>query len=141
MLRSFFLSAAFATIILTFSSCKKDNDGPGRSELLVAKTWVYQEYYSNFSTTSVQLLYKRGASGNSLNLDGDYITFKKDGTFERRDLNGNMKTGTWQYVNNDTQVKTVEDGVEHVSTTINLNASNYTWHDVADRSYGIMIPR
>jgi hypothetical protein len=135
------LSAVIAVIVLTFSSCKKENDGPKRTELLVAKTWVYQEYYSNFSTTNVQLLYKRGAAGNSLNLDGDYITFKKDGTFERRDLYGDMKTGTWQYINSETQVKTIEDGVEHVSTTINLNSSNYTWHDVADKSYGIMIPR
>lgn len=130
------------TVLVTgFFSCKKDNDSPSRSELLVAKTWIYQEYYDNFSTTSVRLLYKRGSSGNRLNLDADYITFKKDGTYERRDLNGVNQTGTWKYTDNNTKVTTVENGETHSSTTINLSASNYTWHDVPNNTYGIMIPQ
>lgn len=128
-------------VVVVFSSCKKDEDAPSRSELLVAKTWIYQEYYDNFSTTSVRLLYKRGVSGNSLNLDNDYIKFNKDGTFERRDLNGVMQNGTWKYVENNTKVTTIENGEEHSSTTININSSNYTWHDVPNKAYGIMIPQ
>jgi hypothetical protein len=112
-----------------------------KKDLLTSKTWIYNEYYDQVGTPNVRLLYKRGMPTNSLNLSGDYINFKADGTFSRVDLYGINRTGTWSFVENETKVRSVEDGQVHTSTIIALTEDQYVFYDVAYGTYGEMIPK
>ena len=131
-------------MLLGLISCSKDNDDDKvktKAELLSAHTWIYNEYFTNYNQTNTALVYKKGKSNNLINLAGDEITFKADGTFSRIDLMGQPKSGTWQLVSNDTQLSTVEGGVTHTSNIIVLDGNNFTFHDVPENVYAEMIPK
>ena len=123
-------------------SCSKDEDtAQTRTQLLTSKTWIYNEYFTGYNEANTVLLYKKGKSSNILDLSGDVLNFKEDGTFSRIDYMGQAKSGTWQFVNAETQVSTTEDGVTHISNIIVLTENMYTWHDVPYGTYGEMIPK
>ena len=129
-------------LLLGLLSCSKDkDDAKTNSQLLTAHTWVYNEYYSNYNSASPTLQYKKGASSNPLDLSNDVITFKTDGTFSRIDYMGQPQSGTWQLVNNETQLSTTEGGVTHVSNIILLTGNSFKWHDVPFGNYAEMIPK
>lgn len=109
--------------------------------LLTSKSWIYDVYYDNFNSSFSRLLYKRGRSVNQLNLNNDYIKFNTDGTFVRKDHFGDTKTGTWSFVDNDTKVRSVEDGDEHTSTIVALSYDQYVFYDVYHGTYGEMVPQ
>ena len=113
-------------LLLGLLSCSKDkDDAKTNSQLLTAHTWVYN----------------KGASSNPLDLSNDVITFKTDGTFSRIDYMGQPQSGTWQLVNNETQLSTTEGGVTHVSNIILLTGNSFKWHDVPFGNYAEMIPK
>ena len=128
--------------LLSLLSCSKDKDETKtNAQLLTAQTWVYNEYFTNYNSASPTLQYKKGASSNPLDLSNDVLTFKTDGTFSRIDYMGQPKSGTWQLVNNETQLSTTEDGVTHTSNIILLTGNSFNWHDVPFGNYAEMIPK
>jgi hypothetical protein len=127
--------------VLLFSCSKDDDTAKTKTQLLTSKTWVYNEYFTNYNQTNTVLQYKKGKSNNLLDLTGDVINFKEDGTFSRIDFMGQVKSGTWQFLNGETQVSTTEDGVTHTSNIIVLAENMYTWHDVPFGTYREMIPK
>jgi hypothetical protein len=129
-------------LAITFLSCSKDKDETkSKTQLLTAHTWVYNEYFTNYNQSSTILQYKKGKSNNMLDLTGDVLTFKADGTFSRIDYMGQPQSGTWQFLSNETQLSTIEGGVTHTSNIILLNENMFTWHDVPFGNYGEMIPK
>jgi hypothetical protein len=112
-----------------------------QTDLLTSKTWIYNEYFDNYNLSTPRLLYKLGKPNNSLNLSGDWLKFNADGTFSRRDLNGVLQTGTWNFIENGTKLRTVENGVTHTSTLIILSEDQYVFHDVPYNTYGEMVPK
>jgi hypothetical protein len=139
-IKLFYLSL-LATVLF---SCSKDNDGDSpksKTELLSSKTWVYNEYFTNYNQASTILQYKKGKSNNLLDLTTDIINFKADGTFSRIGDGGQPRSGTWQFLNNETQISTIEGGVTHTSNIIVLTENMFTWHDVPFGNYAEMIPK
>jgi hypothetical protein len=112
-----------------------------KADLLTSKTWIYNEYFDQVGTGNARLVYKRGVNSNILNLNGDYINFKADGTFSRVDLNGQPQTGVWSFVENETKVRSVENGQTHTSRIIILSEDEYVFYDEAYGTYGEMIPK
>jgi hypothetical protein len=129
-------------LAMTFISCKKDKNEPkSKTQLLTAHTWVYNEYFTNYNQANTILQYKKGKSNNMLNLNNDVLTFKADGTFSRIDYMGQPQSGTWQLLNNETQLSTIEGGVTHTSNIVLLNGNTFVWHDVPLGIYAEMIPK
>ncbi|GAB2657575.1 hypothetical protein GCM10027036_08900 [Flavihumibacter cheonanensis] len=112
-----------------------------KTDLLTSKTWIYNEYYDQVGSQFARLLYKRGMANNALNLSGDYINFRSNGTFSRVDLNGITQTGTWSFIENETKVRSVENGQVHASTIITLTEDQYVFYDIPYGTYGEMIPK
>ena len=138
------LNLLYCVPILAMSllSCSKDKvQSKSKTQLLTSKTWVYNEYFTNYNQANTVLQYKKGKSSNLIDLSGDVIIFKADGTFSRIDYMGQAKSGTWQFLDNESQVSTTEGGVTHTSNLIVLIEDMFTWHDVAYGNYGEMVPK
>lgn len=129
-------------VTMIFLSCTKDKNEPkSKTQLLTAHTWVYNEYFTNYNQANTILQYKKGKSNNMLNLSNDVLTFKADGTYSRIDYMGQPQSGTWQLLNNETQLSTIEGGVTHTSNIILLNGNTFVWHDIPFGTYAEMIPK
>ena len=139
MRKLLFFLAIFSSI--AFFSCKKDHDSKTRTEILTSKTWVYNEYFTNYNQAATVLQYKKGKANNLLNLSGDKLKFESNGTYSRVDYNGQTQTGTWQWMNNESKVSTTEGGITHSSNTIVLTDDMYTWYDDVEGTYGEMVPQ
>lgn len=77
-----------ATMALTFTGCKKYDEGPALSlrtkKARVVNVWEYQRVFVNDRDISSIF-------------DNATITFKKDNTVESVDGAGNRQTGTWEF--------------------------------------------
>jgi hypothetical protein len=69
-------------------------------QILTANSWKLQEYKGVEGNTNV--VYIRGAAGNNVNYDNEYITFNSNGTGGYYDPNYNYTSPlTWNFVNTD----------------------------------------
>src|SRR3954469_6316363 len=92
----------FGIFMTSLVSCKKDstNDAPKtKMELLTSKTWVFDEYITNYNSSTGSLVYKKGKTSNSLNLSVNSTKFNSDGTETEINQNGQTVNGTWQFLN------------------------------------------
>lgn len=130
------------SLVFTLASCSKDNDTDNsKTTLLTSRTWVYDLYITDFSKVNSIYQYKKGKPNNPLNLSGDWLKYEKDGTYTRRDYQGQMKSGTWAFVDGETGVTTTEDGVTHTNTIRSLTSDRYVWFDPISDTYGEMVPQ
>lgn len=110
-----------------------------RAKLLTNKTWLYTEYFSNYSAASAELTYKRDkASANPTNLSANRTTFNLDGTYTEITNTGATINGTWQFLENETKLKTVYSGGTFTSEIIQLDSLNFKWYDATRNTYGKM---
>jgi hypothetical protein len=122
----------FGIFMTSLVSCKKDstNDAPKtKMELLTSKTWVFDEYITNYNSSTGSLVYKKGKTSNSLNLSVNSTKFNSDGTETEINQNGQTVNGTWQFLNNETQTKTTNPVGTFTSTIITLTENSYIWYD------------
>jgi hypothetical protein len=122
----------FGIFMTSLVSCKKDstNDAPKtKMELLTSKTWVFDEYITNYNSSTGSLVYKKGKTSNSLNLSVNSTKFNSDGTETEMNQNGQTVNGTWQFLNNETQTKTTNAVGTFTSTIITLTENSYIWYD------------
>ncbi len=132
-----FLLISFSTC---FKSCKKDSITKSKTQYLTGKTWIYDEYFRNYNSGNTVLYYKRGKSSNLLNLDINKVSFKSDGTYSEITETGTTVTGTWKFLNNETQVQVTNSAGIFTSTIQILNDSTYYWFDqmASNGTYGKM---
>lgn len=111
--------------------------------LLTSHSWQYARYYTNYvdTTNFGTLVYKRGGSGNTLNLDLNRVTFYTDGSVDEIDQNGNHVLGTW-YFTDSTQKTYVVTNSYGVFTTdiLYLRFKRFIWTGPYSGTTGIMIP-
>jgi hypothetical protein len=132
-------------LFVSVTSCKKDstNDAPKtKMELITSKTWVYDEYITNYNSSTGSLVYKKGKANNSLNLSPNKINFKSDGTATEINQNGQTVISTWQFINNETATQTTNSVGTFTSNIIVLNENSYIWFDPASSNgtYAKMVP-
>jgi hypothetical protein len=130
-------------ILMTLTiGCSKKNT-PSKTELLTAKTWVYDEYFRNYNSSSAVLLYKNGKSNNILDLSKNQVTFSKDGTYSEINEMGILLNGTWKFLNNESAIEVRNVSGTFVSNILMLNSSKFEWLDPisSNGTLGRMIPR
>jgi hypothetical protein len=106
---------------------------------LTGKTWVYQEYFSNYSSLQAAVVYKRERSVNALDINRNTTLFNTNGTFNEINEAGQAVTGTWQILNGN-QLYTVNNlGGTHTATLIMLNEKSLIWYNTTANTYAKMV--
>jgi hypothetical protein len=128
-----------------FMSCKKENYSKPKTktELLTSKTWVYEEYFREYNSSNTVLVYKRGKSNNSFNLDLNKVTFRTDGTYTETTETGAILNGTWSFKNNETQTEVVNSVGTFTSSIVLLDENHYHWFipTASNGTFGKLIPQ
>jgi hypothetical protein len=127
-------------LLLGLLSCSKDKDDDKvktKMELLTQKTWVYDEFITDYDESPTVLAYKRGKTNNSYNLSQVTVKFNTDGTYSETSQAGGSLAGTWKFLNNETQTEITNSSGVYTSTIINLSENNFIWQDLT-RSGGIL---
>jgi hypothetical protein len=127
-------------LILGLLSCSKDKDDDKvktKMELLTQKTWLYDEFFTDYDESPTVLAYKRGKTNNSYNLSQVTVKFNSDGTYSETLQAGGTMTGTWKFLNNETQTEVINNSGTYTSTIINLTENSFIWQDLT-RSGGIL---
>jgi hypothetical protein len=127
-------------LLLGLLSCSKDKDNEKvktKMELITQKTWVYDEFITDYDESPTVLAYKRGKSNNTLNLSNITVKFNTDGTYTETLQAGGTLAGTWKFLNNETQTEVKNTGGTYTATIINLSENSFIWQDLT-RSGGIL---
>jgi hypothetical protein len=137
---------SFLTFLaLNLTSCKKDNDSrtktKSKTELLTSKTWIYDEYFTNYNQATTLLAYKRDKASNTMNLSLNKIKFNTDGTYQETTESGSILTGTWRFLNGETQTEVINSTGTFTSDVISLSETSYIWYGQSVGRYGKMIPQ
>lgn len=110
-----------------------------RTNLLCNKNWLYHEYFSNYNLPVAELSYKRDkATANTLNLTANRASFNQDGTYTEITANGATINGTWQFLENETKLKTVYSSGTNTSEIVQLDSTSFVWYDTTVKTYGKM---
>ena|SRR5688572_16500238 len=127
-------------LLLGLLSCSKDNDNDKvktKLDLLTQKTWVYDEFFTDYDESPTVVAYKRGKTNNSLNLSQVSVKFNSDGTYSETLQAGGTLSGTWKFLNNETQTEVTNSSGTYTATIITLAENSFIWQDLT-RSGGIL---
>lgn len=132
-------------LVVVIGSCKKENvvTPKTKTELITAKTWVYDEYLREYNSSSAILYYKKGKTSNLIDLSKNKVTFKPDGTYTEINEAGNTLNGTWSFRNGETQIVVVNSVGTYTSNIVLLNDNQFQWLDptTSNGTLGRMIPQ
>jgi len=109
-------------LVLILGACQKDAQS-SKTDLL-AKNWQSDEV----QTTILGFrgaIYKKGATSNLTDFSKLRFYFRKDGTADLIDMNGNKVTGLWKFTNNETQIEVLAKPENRILNIINLSANNF----------------
>lgn len=154
-MKSFLKLSLLAGIILYgATACQKSNDLGATSpvskasasvdtsspvvKLLIDSLWYYYEYYSNPNSVSATMVWKANKPNNTLDLSLNRVKYFNDGTYTERDQNGNVFNGTWELLNNETQIRVYNIYGIFTSDIKKLNSNELEWQDINGATYGIM---
>lgn len=131
-------------LFLFFASCKeKAVEGTLTKTQMVARTWVCEQAELIGATKTV--IYKKGSSGNILELKDSFVSFTTDGKYSGIDFNATPQTGAWLFKNNETVAEL--DAWDYDFEIVNLTKTNLDFNtkvDYNDKTYDIfvkMIPK
>jgi hypothetical protein len=135
--------AIVSFLSMVLFSCNKDCTPKTRLELLTAKTWKYDEYYSNYNNSLTNILYKRGAPSNSFNLDRNRVNFRSDGTYTEITETGQTVNGTWRFTNDGIDTEVTNFSGTYRSRIIILEENKFYWNDPSrlDGIFAKMLPQ
>ncbi|MCS3796135.1 hypothetical protein [Niastella sp. OAS944] len=110
----------------------------GKRALLTSRPWTYTEYFSGFDQATPSLIWKTDKTNSPLNLTSNRVKYNTDGSYTEIDQNGITHTGNWEFLNNDTQVKTTSSQGTFISTIKVLSTDRYEWLSTLGSAYGEM---
>jgi hypothetical protein len=144
-MKAIYYISFFIVLAINLTSCKKENDSStstrSKTDLLTSKTWIYDEYFTNYNQASTLLAYKRNKASNTMNLSLNKIKFNSDGSYQETTENGTILTGTWKFLNGETQTEVINTTGTFTSDVISLSETNYVWYSQSVGRYGKMIPQ
>ena len=85
------------TVTVTKTDTLQEKDTALTAAILTANPWEVQ--YDRASAGGTILFYQRGGSGNTIDLDNEYITFNSNNTGTYTDNSGTQTTFTWNFTN------------------------------------------
>ncbi len=138
-------AAFLLCLTLSFSSCKKEVENntttKSKTELLTSKLWIYDEYIINYNQANSNVAYKRGRANNMMDLSLNKVKYNADGTYQETTETGAVLSGTWKFLNGETQTEVKNANGTFTSSIAQLTETSYTWHDQTANRYGKMIPQ
>ncbi|HVZ55428.1 MAG TPA: hypothetical protein VG870_02110 [Chitinophagaceae bacterium] len=111
------------------NSCSKPpatSTDHSKTRLLTAHTWIYQAYYTKYNTADPGLVYQRGGNTNSLDLSANKVNSYIDGSYSEEDEHGHDLTGTWQFINNQTQTVVYNSYGTYTPDILRLDDTHYS---------------
>lgn len=139
-MKQFLIATLF---VLLLAGCKKEElPAPATSpntNLLTARAWLYDEYYSGHGTASQKRLYKRNAPGNSADYSVYQYVFKKDGNLEVK-VGSESMFSTWKFTDNETTIEITSGSGSLTRLKVeSLNGESFDW--TVESYYAKMIPK
>jgi hypothetical protein len=141
----FFATALFGAIILF--SCKKPDDVTPLTpdQLLKAKTWVYDELTEYETGFPPEVLYKKGAATNPLDLSKVEEKFLDNAVWQYTDPFGAANAGTWLLLDNNTKIQFTipRTGPTETGLEVKITATTFSFKTVEATGYSIhkLIPK
>jgi hypothetical protein len=130
-------------LIFAFGCKKKTIDANLTKTEIVSRTWVCEQ--ADVLATQKTTIYKKGASGNILELKDSFVKFNTDGTYSGIDFNSIPQTGKWKFKNEE---KVAElDSWDYDFEIVSLSKTSLTFNtkvDVDEKTFDIfvkMIPK
>lgn len=126
--------ASLMLLMAALSSCKKDNvdNTITKAQLLTGKVWIYQSYYINNNTTPILYYQRDRATGNYANYDKNRLVYNADGTYTEISQYGEIITGIWKFINNETEVQVSNPRGTFNSKVVLLDAQYFNWQTTSD---------
>ena len=112
-----------------------------KTDYLTSKTWIYDEYYTNYYSPTAYLVYKRGRPVNSDDRSLEESKANLDGTTTYKSQNGLVTPGTWRFINNETQTQVTNNVGTFITTNIQIDSANYIWYSPSTGVFAKMIPK
>jgi len=113
----------------------------GRLAVLTSHIWIYDEYFSGYNTNPTRLIYKRGKSNSPLNLNLNQAQFNTNGTYWEIDQNGTFYSGTWSFLNGQSQIQVVNSLGTFTSNIRRLDHKRFEWQDLPGGTWGEEVPQ
>lgn len=151
------LALGIALVVLLFtglslSSCTKTNKvtvtdtvtvspTPTPLSLLTGTNWETDSAYSNYTAAGTgTLVYTRGGSGNSINLDNNFYTWTKNG-IEYAVENGTYYQFQWNIVNGDsTLLKMSSSTITDYARIIRASSTKIAIYDSTAKYLDVLVP-
>lgn len=123
------ITISFVLLLFTFLGCSKTESevSPKTStDLLTKNSWIMNKYVISTISKSIDI-YSKGGTSNLANYDKYKVTMLKNRELTIVDEKGVSKSGTWKFINNETQIQTsfnildidlLEDGKLVLSYTV-----------------------
>ncbi|MES2795150.1 MAG: hypothetical protein V4683_04245 [Bacteroidota bacterium] len=126
-------------LLLFLAGCKdKTEDELLTKTEIVSRTWVCEQAELIGATKTV--IYKKGSSGNILELKDSFVSFTADGKYSGIDFNSSPQTGTWKFKDNETVAEL--DSWDYDFQLVNLTKTNLDFNtqvDYNDKTYDIFV--
>ncbi|HEV2354219.1 MAG TPA: hypothetical protein VGR89_08250 [Puia sp.] len=141
------LAIGLSFIAFGLTSCTKTvhdtvQTAPSIESLLTGTDWEMDSTYNNYTGPGTgTLAYVRGGSGNTMNMDGYYYTWTKNG-FIWRVQNGTYYQWRWNFKDGDSSLLVTQTpwGTNY-SRILTISSTRFTEYDSTGGFYDVMIPR
>lgn len=114
---------------------------PTTVSLLAGTYWEMDSAISNYTKPGTgTLVYVRGGSGNTLNLDNNFYTWTSNGV-EVAVENGTYYQFQWNFVNDDSSLlKIYSNTITDYARIISISSTRYVEYDSTGSFYDVLIP-
>ncbi|HWB91816.1 MAG TPA: hypothetical protein VG605_08195 [Puia sp.] len=140
-LANFSLSSCTKTNTVTVTDTVTVTPTPSKLSLLIGTNWETDSAYSNYTTTGTgTLVYVRGRSGNTVNLDNNFYTWTTNGT-QYAVENGTYYQFSWSIVNGDsTLLKMSSSTITDYARILKASSSKITFYDSTAKYLDVLVP-
>ncbi len=117
---------------------------------LTGKTWIYLQYFGDYTNPTAKLLYRANRMGGAapvVDLSGDWVTYYADGTFTNyHPTSGITEHGKWWLTDGDTKIHNQllppsTNTFDYVAKIELLASNRFEWStDITSYYYAEMVP-
>jgi hypothetical protein len=129
-------------ISVTAFHCSKDKSvqQSPNTTMLTGKTWIFEEITEYEHGYPPEVIYKRGAAFNPIDLSQAEHHFNTDGTFTYKNEQGIAGTGTWKLLNGGSRLELTENSTHEsqIFTELKISASAMSFRVDEDQDYSII---
>ena len=118
-----------------FFNCKKDSGSQGNSapqymlDLITEDSLQFESYIIKWNSNKEHILYKRGSSSNSWNMDTAWFKFNKDGTYRWYMSRSNYYSAQWQFLESGAKLRLWNADFDQQYTLLKLTKDTVEWLD------------